>query len=599
MLSCTKQSGMLFFCALVILLGVYSYIDVISYGFVWDDTILIVDSPKLRMGAWWAIISEPFFLIEHYYRPLPLLSFATDVHFKGVDPAWMHQVNLALFLLNAMLLWRIAYVLYPYFRIADSSHLRLLFATISAAVYIVHPGNIESAAWISGRFDLMVTCFMLSCMNASYSALSAPVKLVGMSVFYGMAAFSKEMAVTLPVILVLLHIAVECGDTITWRQRILRVLSKRFTEYCALILAGGVYLVCRYLVLDEMLKSADEGYFGDTVQHILLSSKAFGAYLFSTVLPFAYSSPIHKEYFPVEYDDRFAWVSLFILILATGYAIYSMRRRPLYGALALCFIVALLPVLHIKPVPIGENLIQERFLAFPLIFFSLLVSAASIRLSQANELTLTGRWAFQVLFIAWVVACVLVLRSQIPMWQNNFVFWNWAYSKSPDSVFANTNLAVAYTRQGDFSKAERHALLANNMPGSVGTSSVVLSNVYMRKGEFDKAKAAIERRLNSPVEIRKIYLKELVNQLGVINLRQGNYQKAEEIFLDVLSEDSSYYKSMVNLGSVYYCLDKKELGDIYWEEALTLMPPHSRDRYLEMFSNVRAHGPVCNKRSSE
>lgn len=573
-------------------IAVCLYIQVIGFDFVWDDNIFLVDSARLRSADWSGIFSEAFFLSGHYYRPLVLSMYVADVRFSDLSAGWMHGVNLALFFSNVILVWVIAKQVAKRL-VFENKRASDVVPYAAASVYLCHPANIEAAAWISGRFDLMVTLFMLAAMVMCASHVRSYVKYPAVFFLYLSACLSKEMAVTFPLVLfiyqAILYKDYSGGGVSSFR----RILLENIPVYTAVMGAGVVYLCLRVYALGSLLTGADHYYLGTWLQHVLLVAKAFGMYLFSTILPFAYSAPIHKDYFPIELSDRLAWVSLLTLLVSISYAFYRLRKSPIISLLYIAFVVSLLPVLHIKPIPIDENIINERFLTFPLVFFSILVVVVTLKLIVEPVLTSFGKSVAMLLAVIWSLSCVVVLYSQIPLWKNNRVFWEWAREKAPDSVAANTNLAVVLSKLGDNEKAERLALIANGLQEGRNAASIVLSGVYMNQGKFDAAAKEVEKALSSPRHIPAIKLKELVNQLGLVKLRQGQYELAIEIFMDILREDPYYYQSMVNLGSALHCSGSAKEGDAYWDRSIGLMPPDRQKKYKEWFENLRQNGLKC------
>lgn len=580
----------------VMLLAAVIYIQVAGFDFVWDDNMFIVDSSKLRSDAWVMIFAEPFFVSDNYYRPLVLLSYLIDGRASNFSPAIMHLTNLVIYASNVCLVWFLARR-FSSRTSALSGSAKELLPYFAAVFYLVHPANIESAVWISGRFDLMVTFFLLCAMAVDISGLRVGSKCALVYVFYLAACLSKEMAVTFPIVLFLWHLAIEGGNKLTHRQFWIEFFKRYSSAYFFVILAGLTYLVIRYFALGYLLVEPAVGYLGSELQHLLLVGKAFGMYLFSALLPFAYSAPIHKEYFPVDISDRLALVSLLVLIVSVLVSTYMIKRRAPYVLPYIIFVISLLPVLHLKPVPIDENIIQERFLAFPLVFLSFSVCLIVLRLSSAMELTLFAKRFVAAMFWGWVSMSVVVLSSQIPMWKNNLIFWTWAREKAPDSVVANGNLGATLLRYGQLDKAEYHAKLAYYLEEKRLAGSVLLANIYMEKKDFDQAQKYIERLLASDRVIKPMELKEAINTLGLIHMRRGEYDKAKDIFNDLLADDMYYQPAMVNLGTLMYCLGDTNGATEFWDKSLALMHRDQATEYRKRFDFVIAEGVECNFQS--
>src|SRR5690606_30756277 len=85
------------------------YAQSLSYGYVWDDTLLFVDKTALvNEPLSWALLSEPVLPGTSYFRPLMLLSMFTEFHLFGQQPAVSHAVNVGIFLINALLVYLLA-----------------------------------------------------------------------------------------------------------------------------------------------------------------------------------------------------------------------------------------------------------------------------------------------------------------------------------------------------------------------------------------------------------------------------------------------------------------------------------------------------------
>ncbi len=579
------------------LIAIVAYLPVVNFDFVWDDKMVLVDSAKLRSGSWTGVFTEPFFLIDSYYRPLVLFSFMIDVNLSGLSAMWLHSVNLLIFICNSGLVFMLARQIasHTHQEALEKSNLLRLVPWLAMSIYFIHPLNIESTAWISGRFDLLVTMFLLITLVLDGIESRLKFKPLLMFISYLAACLCKEMAVTLPIILFGIHYLKSKSEQ-SFINNTFSIVKENITIYLALFLAGVCYLVLRLNAMGALLQPADDFYMGTALQHLLLSAKAFGMYFFSAVLPFAFSSPIHKEYFPIQLHDRFAWVSLAILLIGISYSLYYLvlgKRRP-YAVLALLFIVALIPVLHIKPIPIDENIIQERFMAFPLVFFSILSSLLLVRLLTEVNFSKFVRSSLLGVFSLWLISSSLILFTQIPLWRDNLVFWHWARQMAPNSALVAVNMASELTSRGEFEEAKELALLANGLKEGSYPGSIILANIYMVTDELDKAKQTIETLLNSPLDFNGITLKETINTYGIIHQKMGDNTKALDIFTDILDEDPIYFQALVNRGSSYYCLGLVSSAKGDWDKALLLMPSNVKESYIDQFEQVLAGKKFCN-----
>ncbi len=149
--------------------------------------VLPIDSA----GAWW---TPPGLSVE-YFRPLIVLSFAIDRFLYGLHPGGYHFTNLMMHAASTLLVWAIA-------RIVLGAGVR---AWASAALFAVHPCHVQSVAWISGRTDVLAStlyagAFLLYLQSRSPRRGSGGRLSLSMLLF-ALALLAKEMAITLPVVI--------------------------------------------------------------------------------------------------------------------------------------------------------------------------------------------------------------------------------------------------------------------------------------------------------------------------------------------------------------------------------------------------------------
>src|ERR1035441_2329103 len=116
-------------------------------GFLWDDDIHITKNPMLLepggLKQIWFSRDSP----EYY--PLVFTRFRLEKALWGLNPAGFHWVNLFLHAAGAVLVWRVL------------KRLNMPGAWLAAAVFALHPVNVESVAWISERKNTLAMCFYL------------------------------------------------------------------------------------------------------------------------------------------------------------------------------------------------------------------------------------------------------------------------------------------------------------------------------------------------------------------------------------------------------------------------------------------------------
>ena len=142
----------------IIFSGFLIYANTLKNGFVYDDETFVVQNPAIR-----SLNSPLRFLIDRntsshnpqmnrdVWRPFTTLSYAFTYHFSGLNPKIFHLCNMIIHLINGLLV---------YFLTVFFIRNRILALTV-ALVFIAHPVQTESVAWISQRSNLLFSSFYL------------------------------------------------------------------------------------------------------------------------------------------------------------------------------------------------------------------------------------------------------------------------------------------------------------------------------------------------------------------------------------------------------------------------------------------------------
>lgn len=446
--------------AVAILAGVaLVYLPVLGFDYVWDDLALFVNSPALRdvrdWDAWWRGVSNPILPGTTYFRPLVLSTFVIEFRGDQTDPMLSHAVNLMIYIANVAMVGYIAYGLLP----RGDRPMRIFGVLVALAVYGFHPANMEAVAWVSGRFDLMVTFFGLLLLVADWK-LTGVLRLGAIGVAYFFAATSKEMAVVIPLAYVVVRslrqaaIAMPAGGAVP-ESRFAFLDKDLLTGIGAIGLAGVGYLVLRINAMPEILHIDQRlAYELTGLEHFVYVLRALWFYVRTMVWPFVDVAPQH----PLSPSDL---VFLDVVkaaaaaCIAAGLAFLALRGRffpPV--VLLLVAILSLMPVLHIIPLTIGGNIGHERFLAWPLCFFALALSYAIVlsapRWAQAAKYALAG-------VVLW---CFLAISNNVvtlPLWRSEVTLWGWAYRQHPNSGYVQASFVGALFKSGNLSDAQRIA----------------------------------------------------------------------------------------------------------------------------------------------
>jgi len=357
------------------------YAASISFGYLLDDQMVIWENQYVMKGfaglreifaydSFMGYFKEQKFLLEGgRYRPLSLATFAIETGVFGKDhPGISHFINIVLYGLNGILLYRILLGLFP---IQEGGRWYFSVAFIAAVLFIVHPVHTECVANIKGRDEILALLGGLAALYATLKYLDTDrakwLLLSGVSLFLGM--LSKENALTFLVVIPL---------TVWFFARIPSgQLAKASWPLIAAVL---IFILVRYKAMGYMVNHGKsmtdlmnnpfiEMTSGERLATIFMT---LGWYIKLLFIP----HPLTHDYYPyhvpkVGWTDWRAIVS-FLLYAGLGvWSLLNLRKRPIL-AYAFLFWVITLSIVSNLFVSVG-TFMNERFIYMPSVAFCILL----------------------------------------------------------------------------------------------------------------------------------------------------------------------------------------------------------------------------------
>src|SRR5213594_2879888 len=184
------------FGLLLAAITIFAYRPAWNGGFLWDDDDYIIKNDLLTasdgLRRIWFSLDSP-----SQYFPLVYTTFRLERAIWGLHPAGYHWVNLLLHVANALLVWRVLV------------RLNVPGAWLAAAIFALHPVQVESVAWITERKNVLMGFFFLLTLLAWTAFVDErtkrPWRFYGLAlIFYMLALSAKTTACTLPAALFLI-----------------------------------------------------------------------------------------------------------------------------------------------------------------------------------------------------------------------------------------------------------------------------------------------------------------------------------------------------------------------------------------------------------
>jgi len=431
-----ERAGTLRLLALLLIAAVTVavYWPALQNGFIdYDDTDYVTVNMMVRQGVTLKGTLWSFGAFHAgNWHPLTWLSHMLDIQLFDLNPMGHHAVSLILHVANALLLFLLLQGLTGFF--GRSLVVALLFA--------LHPLHVESVAWIAERKDVLSTLFWLLTTLAyvRYVKNPGPARYLAVAVLFALGLMSKQMLVTLPVVLLLFDY---------WPLKRARVpLSRLLIEKIPLLALAGAAALTTVLAQDAggALSHADAGSVLVNIGNGLLS---YVKYLRNMVWPvdLALFYPLD----PAAVTPVRVVAALALLAAVSGVALWQRKERPylLFGWS--WYLVTLLPVIGF--IRIGSQAMADRYTYIPLVGIFVAISWGGAELAR--------RWRGGLPVAAALSAIVLALLSaltvtQIGYWRSSAELYAHALAVVEDNWLAHNNMAVLKAQQYRFDEAIGH-----------------------------------------------------------------------------------------------------------------------------------------------
>ena len=406
---------------LIIVLTVIAYLPALRCGFIWDDDYYVTNNPLLTETDG---LRRIWFSMHHQsqYFPLVYTTLRFEYALWGLNPMGYHAVNVLLHSLNALLVWAVL------------KRLTLPGAWLAAAVFALHPVQVESVAWITELKNTQSTLFyllaLLAWMKFADKETTRPGPFYALALLlHALALFCKTTACALPAALAL--VLWMRNQPIGWR-RIAQIMP---------FLVLGVAMGLVSVWWESCMGHYQEEYFAfNLLERLLIASRAVWFYAVKLVWPTNLSFSYPRWQVNPRDPLQYVW-----LIGCAAVALVLWWRRNKWGhgcAGAVIFFVATLsPLLGFIPLyTFRWSFVADHYQYVASIGMITLVVSAGTTIAQR-----AGRWGHDLGTCA-AAAVLLVLGvstwRQVHVYQDQETLWRDTLTKNPDSWVAHCNLGV-------------------------------------------------------------------------------------------------------------------------------------------------------------
>lgn len=530
------------------------YSNTLYAPFVFDDIPNIVENQHIK-----ALNPGYFFRFENLdSRPISYLSFMLDYKINGFYPVGFHLINILIHALVGILLYHLLSLLYQTgkaFKALDSN--RYIFFFFISILWLVNPVHVQSVTYIVQRMNSLAAFFVLLSLicyvkgrllqktgNKTHKTL---LYFAGSIVSFFLALGSKQMAITLPVnILLIEFIFIQESPWNFFKKNI----------FFFLIASVALVTICFFMTNNDPVRLILSSY---AKRDFTLEQRLFTqlrVVLFYITL-FAYPNPsrLNLEHdFSLSnglFDPITTFASLVIILSLLGIAVLKHKKEPVLSFAIFFYFCNLI----VESSFIGLEIIFEHRIYLPSMF---LVTCAIYYLFKYFNSKL-----------CYTICVILICLSSYWTFQRNQV-WSSEQSlledctqKSPNKYRPHYNLGIVYAEKGNSQgaiKSFKRAIRLNPDYASIHTN---LAIELMKIKDYENA----ELYLLKSLEIKQDYSYTL-NAIAKLYFKTGKNELALKYFKKNIKLNPSSYEANKGYGDFLFSTGEMEKAFLYYKVAL-------------------------------
>jgi hypothetical protein len=528
--------------ALAALFLVYEvYGPALNGGFVFDDRSLPFNAPDVKKNL--------LFFIG-YLRPLLMTSFWIDYHRAGgADPHAFHSTNVLLHFLTSVVATVIVLRLLEWAGVEPRR--RAVLAIFSGALFLLHPLQTESVAYVASRSEVLSVLFYYAAFavflwrpGESMTLLRA----VAILILFGAAAGTKEHTLTLPVLLVL--------TDYFWSRGGVRKNAMLYGLLAVAAAVGGIYVW-------RVMRTANTAGFGmrdlTPLQYFLTQGRVIWIYVRMFVLPFGQNIdpdiPISRGF------DPGAILGLIALAGAAVSAWIYRKRWRLASFGVFLFLLLLAPTSSFIPI---KDVLAEHRMYLPFLGLVLICCEALRRMQFSQVVTIS---------VVTLLICSMLTYKRSQVWMSPLALWQDAVNKSPDKYRPRFQLAfqLQYGENRCVDAVKSYEIASRLGP----VDDQLLIDWGLALECAGRSKEAADKLRQAAVINNTAHIH---TQIAVVYAKHKNYSDALEELEKAQAIDPNYDVIYFYLGGIAQEQGNPEQAKQYYRRALGLNPQNELAR---------------------
>ena len=512
-----------------------------------DDSLYILQNQHVKKGLTSESISWAFGFVDiAYWHPLTWLSHMLDCQIYGLIPGMHHRTSLIFHIVNSILL----------FFVLQKMTGALWKSAFVAALFALHPINVESVAWVAERKNLLSTFFWMLTMLAYVHYTRHPnlyrYFLTLLLLMLGLMA--KPMLVTLPFVLLL----IDYWPLGRLRQQSTFNLILEKIPFFALS-AVSAYIssisVQRYgIVVSMELVPMKLRLANALISYVKYIEKMIWPKNLAVFYPFPDTLPIWQVF-----GAGLLLVSISFLVLL------NFRKKPYLCIGWLWFLGTLIPVIGLKQAGLWPA-IADRWAYVPLIGIFFIISWGIPEL--------VSKWRHKKIGLALAATVLLLIlmavtRLQVRCWTNSVSLFKHAFEVTANNFIVHFKLGEALTEQDKTEEAISHYREVLRLKPGYAQAHHNLGSILEDQGKTNEAMNHYIAALKINPKLERTHI-----NLGCILNSKGERDKAIKHYFYALRLNNNYAEAYNNIGVVLALKGKFNRAIVFFRIALRIKPDY-------------------------
>lgn len=546
------------------------YVQVRTFEFItFDDNIYVTKNEQVKQGLTlenliWSF--NPKAADRNYWHPLSWLSHMLDVQLFGLNPGAHHLMNVFFHMLNTTLLFLCLHLMTG----------AVWKSAFVAALFALHPINVDSVAWIAERKNLLSTTFwMLTLLTyISYARKPGIVRylLVGFTLTLGLLA--KPMLVTLPCVLLLLDFwplgRLNFGQTLPPQGKKARFQTAgRFrltAEKLPLLALSLMAIVMALISLKHSRQICDSSTLPPLFLRLENALISYLEYIWKLIRPLdlAFFYPFPKT-IPV-WEIFFAG---FFLITISGFCLIRFRKSPYLIVGWFWFLGTLVPVIGLIQGGLWPAL-ADRWAYVPAIGIFMMIAWGIPEISRRFTLKPTPMIAAAIMVLC---ACGALTFRQAGHWKTSENLYTHALKVNANNYVAHNNIGSLFQASGDIKKAAAKYRAAIAAKPDYAFAHFNLGVAMNKLGKKREAVLCFTNALRISPHYGHVHEK-----MADLRLDLGDYSSAIDHYVHAIRVNPFNPHLHFKLAQALMATGRMDAALFHFQKALTINPNFSEAR---------------------